>query len=144
MKVKKKKSVLYESRLIIKDTLSYEDNRKKILFYCNFLNHRGSKLWVGFSHLGNVNPNYLFSANRMVSTDGDKKALAYTINGVSTVNYINIVYWGNEHLIKLLKTEIQRDDFVLRELTTRYHIQNFPAILRTPLELHEEQYVNAL
>ena len=48
-----------------------------------------------------------------------KKSLAYSIKGFETATSIQVVYLGNDTLIKQINTEIQRDEFVLRGLTTK-------------------------
>ena len=63
VELNQKKTVLYKSRLIIKNTWSYKDPRKKVFFYWNFLNRRKSKLWGYISNLvrvpESVNPKLL-------------------------------------------------------------------------------------
>ena len=54
----------------------------------------------------------------MVKNNG-KKSLAYPIKGFETATSVQFVYLGNDDLIRQIDTQIQRDDFVLRGLTTK-------------------------
>ena len=54
----------------------------------------------------------------MVKNNG-KKSLAYPIKGFETATSVQIVYLGNDALIRQINTEVQRDEFVLRGLTTK-------------------------
>ena len=53
-----------------------------------------------------------------------KKSLAYSIKGFDTASYIQIVYLGNGDLNKELNRYLQRDEFVLRAVTTKLKDQN--------------------
>ena len=48
-----------------------------------------------------------------------KRSLAYPIKGFETATSVQFVYLGNGELIKLLNTELQRDEFILRSITTK-------------------------
>ena len=48
-----------------------------------------------------------------------KISLAYSIKGFDTATYVQVVYLGNGDLIKQLNTELQRDESVLRTVTTK-------------------------
>ena len=89
---------LYELVLLIKLTATDEATKEKVEGYKNFLTERGSQV--------------------MVKNHG-KKSLAYPIKGFETATSVQIVYLGNDSLIKQVNTEIQRDEFVLRGLTTK-------------------------
>ena len=52
----------------------------------------------------------------MVKNHGNR-SLAYPIKGFDTASYIQFVYVGD--LIKQLNVEIQRDEFILRAITTK-------------------------
>ena len=94
----KKELELYELVLLLKFTTVEEETKKRIDFYRDFITSKGSQV--------------------MVKNHG-KKSLAYAIKTFETVTSVQIVYLGNGDLIKQLNTEIQRDEFVLRSLTTK-------------------------
>ena len=94
----KKELELYELVLLLKFTTVEEDTCKKIDFYKDFITSKGSQV--------------------IVKIQG-KKSLAYPIKGFEIATWVQIVYLGNGDLIKQINTEIQRDDFVLRGLTTK-------------------------
>tara|TARA_B100000475_G_scaffold90234_1_gene65172 strand:+ start:988 stop:1311 length:324 start_codon:yes stop_codon:yes gene_type:complete len=96
--MRKKELELYELVLLLKFTAVEEATRERIDFYRDFLKEKGSQV--------------------MVKNHG-KKSLAYPIKGFETATSVQIVYLGNDSLIKQLNTEIQRDGFVLRSLTTK-------------------------
>lgn len=89
---------LYELVLLIKYAATEEETKEKTERYKNFLVEKGSQV--------------------MVKNHG-KKSLAYPIKGSETASYIQIVYLGNGDLVKLVNTEIQRDDYILRSITTK-------------------------
>ena len=88
---------LYELILLVK-IASADELGEKLERYRTFLTEKGSQ--VMFKNHGKI-------------------SLAYTIKGFDTATYVQIVYLGNGSLIKQLNTEIQRDDFILRAVTTR-------------------------
>jgi len=94
----KKELELYELVLLLKFTTVEDTTRERIDFYRDFIKDKGSQV--------------------MVKNNG-KKALAYPIKGFETATSVQIVYLGNGNLIKQINTEIQRDEFVLRGLTTK-------------------------
>lgn len=94
----KKELQLYELVLLLKFTTVEEVALERINFYRDFITNNGSQV--------------------MVKNHG-KKALAYPIKGFDSATYVQVVYIGNQNLIKQINVEIQRDDFVLRGLTTK-------------------------
>ena len=94
----KKELELYELVLFLKFTTVEEFAKERIDFYRDFITERGSEV--------------------MIKNHG-KKSLAYPIKGFENVTSVQIVYLGNDSLIKQVNTEIQRDEFVLRGLTTK-------------------------
>jgi small subunit ribosomal protein S6 len=94
----KKELELYELVLLLKFTTVEEATRERIEFYKDFIKNKGTQV--------------------MVKNNG-KKALAYPIKGFETATSVQIVYPGNDTLIRQINTEIQRDEFVLRGLTTK-------------------------
>ena len=93
----KKELELYELILLVKFT-SVDLLAEKLERYKTFLTSKGSQL--------------------MVKNHG-KISLAYNIKGFDTASYVQIVYLGNGELIKQLNTEIQRDELILRAVTTK-------------------------
>jgi ribosomal protein S6 len=98
----KKKLELYELILLFKFTTLEKKTRERIDFYKNFIVEKGSQV--------------------MVKTHG-KKSLAYPIKGLEEATSVQIVYLGNNHLIKQISTQIQRDEFILRGITTKLYNQ---------------------
>ena len=94
----KKELELYELVLLFKFTPVENATRERIDFYTDFIKNRGTQV--------------------IVKNHG-KKSLAYTIKGFDIATSVQIVYLGNDTLIRQLNTEIQRDDFILRSLTTK-------------------------
>ena len=88
---------LYESILLLKLS-SAEELSERLERYRNFLTDRGSQV--------------------MVKNHG-KISLAYSIKNLDTATSIQIVYLGNGELIKQLNTELQRDEVILRVVTTK-------------------------
>ena len=99
----KKELELYELVLLLKFTTVEDTIKERIDFYRDFVQEKGSQV--------------------MVKNHG-KKALAYPIKGFETATSIQLVYLGNDTLIRQLNTEIQRDTLVLRGLTTKLMDQN--------------------
>ena len=89
---------LYELVLLLKFTTIEDATSERIDFYKNFIKDKGSQV--------------------MVKNHG-KKPLAYPIKGFEIATSVQIVYLGNDTLIRQINTEIQRDEFVLRGLTTK-------------------------
>ena len=101
--MKKKELELYELVLLFKFTTVDETTRERIEFYRDFIKEKGTQV--------------------MVKNHG-KKSLAYPIKGFETATSVQLVYPGNDTLIKQINVEIQRDEFVLRGLTTKLMDQN--------------------
>ena len=89
---------LYELVLLLKFTSTEVETNERIQRYKDFLTERGSQV--------------------MVKNQG-KRSLAYPIKGFETATSVQFVYLGNGELIKLLNTELQRDEFILRSITTK-------------------------
>ena len=96
--MQKKELELYELVLLLKFTTVEDTTRERIDFYKKFIKDKGSQV--------------------MVKNNG-KKSLAYPIKGFEIATSVQIVYLGNGNLIRQINTEIQRDEFVLRGLTTK-------------------------
>ena len=94
----KKELELYELVLLLKFTTVEEETKERIEFYKNFITTQGSQV--------------------MVKNHG-KKSLAYPIKGFETATSVQLVYIGNDSIIRQVKTQIQRDEFILRGLTTK-------------------------
>ena len=99
----KKELELYELVLLFKFTTVEEETRERIDFYRDFIVGKGSQV--------------------MVKNHG-KKSLAYPIKGFETATSVQIVYLGNNNLINQISTEIQRDESVLRGVTTKLKDQS--------------------
>jgi ribosomal protein S6 len=61
----------------------------------------------------------------MVKNNG-KISLAYAIKNFDTAMYIQMIYLGNGQVIKQLDTELQRDESLLRFVTTKLLEQSVP------------------
>ena len=96
--MRKKELELYELVLLLKFTTVEDTTKERIDFYRDFIKDKGSQV--------------------MVKNQG-KKSLAYPIKGFDMATSVQIVYLGNDSLIRQVNTEIQRDEFVLRGLTTK-------------------------
>ena len=94
----KKELELYELVLLLKFTTVKDITREKIDFYKDFIKDKGTQV--------------------MVKNHG-KKSLAYPIKGFEFATSVQFVYLGNDTLIKQINVELQRDEFVLRGLTTK-------------------------
>ena len=94
----KKELELYELVLLIKFTAVDGAVNERVDFYRDFIKDKGTQV--------------------MVKNNG-KKSLAYPIKGFETATSVQFVYLGNDDLIRQINTQIQRDDFVLRGLTTK-------------------------
>ncbi len=89
---------LYELILFLQVTSSETETNSRIEYYKDFLTQKGSQV--------------------IIKNQG-RRSLAYPIKGFETANSIQIVYLGNGELVKQLNTEIQRDEAVLRAITTK-------------------------
>jgi len=94
----KKELEIYELVLLLKFTLTEPEVLQKLDYYKNLLTAKGSQVMV---------KNY------------GKKSLAYPIKGFDMAISIQLVYLGNGNIVKLLNTEIQRDESILRAITTK-------------------------
>ena len=94
----KKELKLYELVLLLKFTTAEEVTAERVNFYRDFIKEKGTQV--------------------MVKNHG-KKSLAYPIKSFETATYVQIVYVGNDSLIRQINTEIKRDEFVLRSVTTK-------------------------
>ncbi len=88
----------YEAIYLISPNLTEQEVSKKMEFYQNFLQNKGSQVTV---------------QNR------GKRSLSYPIKGFETANFIQMLYVGNGNLLKVLTKEILRDTRVLRHLITK-------------------------
>ena len=95
--MQKKELELYELVLLFKFTTVEETTRERISFYKNFIKDKGAQV--------------------MVKING-KKSLAYPIKGFESATSVQIVYLGNDSLIRQINTELLRGDFVFRGLTS--------------------------
>ena len=95
-----KKNSNNELVLLFKFTTVEDATRERIDFYTDFIKTRNAS---------------------MVKNQG-KKSLAYPIKGFDIAT-VQIVYLENDTLIGQLNTEIQRDEFILRGLTTKLMIK---------------------
>ena len=89
---------LYELIYIVSPRFTSQEVSEKMDYYQNFLTKQGSEV--------------------MVKNRG-KRTLAYPIKGYDNANYIQMVYLGNGKLVKDLNKELQRDEGILRTVTTR-------------------------
>ena len=94
----KKELKLYELVLLLKFTTAEEVTAERVNSYRDFIKEKGTQV--------------------MVKNHG-KKSLAYPIKSFETATYVQIVYVGNDNLIRQINTKIQRDEFVLRSVTTK-------------------------
>ena len=105
--MRKKELELYELVLLLKFTTVEDTTKERIDFYRDFIKDKGTQV--------------------MVKNNG-KKSLAYPIKGFETATSVQFVYLGNDDLIRQINTQIQRDDFVLRGLTTKLMDQSIADI----------------
>ena len=108
--MQKKELELYELVLLLKFTTVEDTTRERIDFYKKFIKDKGSQV--------------------MVKNNG-KISLAYPIKNFDTATYIQMIYLGNGSLINLLNTEIQRDESILRAVTTKLLDQSIPGVFST-------------
>ena len=99
----KKELILYELILLFNFTLTEQELSEKLDLYRNFLTERGSQV--------------------LVKIHGTR-SLAYPIKGFDTANYVQIIYLGNGALNQQINTELQRDESILRTVTTKLLGQN--------------------
>lgn len=96
---------MYELVLFLKVTSTEQELKAKIERYRDFLTEKGSQV--------------------MVKNNG-KISLAYPIKNFDTAMYIQVIYLGNGELIRSLDVEIQRDESILRSVTTKLLEQSIP------------------
>jgi ribosomal protein S6 len=108
----KKELELYELVLLVKFTTTEQETIAKIDSYRDFFTGKGSQV--------------------MVKNHG-KISLAYPIKGFDSATYIQLVYLGNGNLIKELNTQIQRDESILRSITTKLVEQNTPEVFASAI-----------
>lgn len=97
---------LYELLYLLNPNFTEKELGEKINFYRDFLTEMGSQV--------------------MVQNRG-KRNLSYNIKGFEAANYIQMIYVGNEKVIKQLNITLGRDTSVLRHLTTK--VVNPPLIM---------------
>tara|TARA_B110000046_G_scaffold72747_1_gene80486 strand:- start:151 stop:468 length:318 start_codon:yes stop_codon:yes gene_type:complete len=95
---------MYELVLLFKYNSTEKTISEKIEFYKEFLTQKGSQV---------------------MAKNCGKKSLAYMIKGFDSAVSVQLVFLGNGNLLKLLNTEIQRDECVLRAVTTKLVDQQF-------------------
>jgi len=89
---------LYEILYLVQPSFTDQDTKEKIDYYQNFLTKRGSQV--------------------MIQNRG-KRQLSYPVKGFITANYIQMFYLGNGELVNSLNKEIERDENVIRHITTK-------------------------
>jgi len=108
----KKELELYESVILYKST-SADELSSNLENYKNFLTGKGSQV--------------------MIKNQG-KVSLAYNVKGFDMATYVQIVYLGNGDLINQLNVELQRDESVLRTVTTRLLDDNIVEMFKSGVE----------
>jgi len=103
----KKELELYELVMLLKFTTVDGATQEKINFYTDFIKDKGTQV--------------------MVKNHG-KKSLAYPIKGFEFATSVQFVYLGNDTLIRQINVEMQRDEFILRGLTTKLMDQSVAAM----------------
>nr|YP_010930437.1 ribosomal protein S6 [Ochrosphaera neapolitana]WKK50165.1 ribosomal protein S6 [Ochrosphaera neapolitana] len=94
---------LYEILYLVDPNFSEKELDAKINFYRDFLTQLGSQV--------------------MLQNRG-KRNLSYSIKGFENATYIQMLYVGNQKLVKNLNLALGRDNTILRHLTTK--IRNPP------------------
>jgi ribosomal protein S6 len=94
----KKELELYELVLLLKFTTTEQETISKTEFYRNFLIEKGSQV--------------------LVKNQG-KVPLAYPIKGFDIATSVQLIFLGNGTLLNQINVEIQRDETVLRAITTK-------------------------
>jgi ribosomal protein S6 len=101
----KKELELYEMVLLLKFTTTEQETISKTEFYRNFLVGKGSQV--------------------LVKNQG-KVSLAYPIKGFDIATSVQLIFLGNGDLLKQINVEIQRDETILRSITTKLVDQPLP------------------
>ena len=104
----KKELELYELILLLKFTTTEQETISKTEYYRDFLIEKGSQV--------------------LVKNQG-KISLAYPIKGFDIATSIQIIFLGNGTLLNQVNVEIQRDETVLRAITTKLVDQTPPEML---------------
>ena len=99
----KKELGMYELILLLKFNSTEQNIAEKIDYYKKFLTEKGSQV---------------------MAKNCGKKSLAYMIKGFDSAVSVQLVFLGNGDIIKLLNTEIKRDETILRAVTTKLVDQN--------------------
>ena len=97
---------MYELILFFKVTSTEQELKSKLERYRDFLTENGSQV--------------------MIKNNG-KISLAYPIKNFDTAMYIQVIYLGNGSLITQLNTELQRDESILRTVTTKLIEDKIPS-----------------
>ena len=100
----KKELELYEMVMLLKFTTTEQETISKTEFYRNFLVEKGSQV--------------------LVKNQG-KVSLAYPIKGFDIATSVQLIFLGNGDLLERINVEIQRDETILRTITTK--LANQPA-----------------
>ena len=108
----KKEIGLYELVLLFSYTATEKEIVERVEYYRDSLLKKGSQV--------------------MVKNHG-KRSLAYPIKGFETATFVQLVYCGNGDLIKEINVEIQRDDAILRAITTKLLDENVSEIFANSL-----------
>lgn len=94
----KKELEIYELVLLLKFTATEQETVSKTEYYRDFLIGKGSQV--------------------LIKNQG-KLSLAYPIKGFDIATSVQIIFLGNGDLLKQINVEIQRDDAILRAITTK-------------------------
>ena len=105
----KKELELYELVLLLKFRTTEQEATSKTQYYRDFLIEKGSQV--------------------LVKNQG-KISLAYQIKGFDIATSIQLIFLGNDDLLKQMNVEIQRDDVILRAITTKLTNQAPPELFR--------------
>ena len=100
----KKELGMYELVLLFKYNSTEKTVAEKIEYYKEFLTQKGSQV---------------------MAKNCGKKSLAYMIKGFDSAVSVQLVFLGNGELLKSLNVEIQRDESILRAVTTKLVDQQF-------------------
>ena len=100
-----KKLDTYEILYLVDTSFTEEKLENKIEFYRDFAVKNGS--------------------SAIVKNCGQKD-LSYTVKKQTSANYIQMVYVGNNNLVKLMNQEMNRDEDILRHFTTK--LVDVPAV----------------
>ena len=89
---------IYEVLYLINERCTNNELENKIEFYRDFITNKGSST---------------------VIKNCGKKDLSYNVKKQNSANYIQMVYVGNNSLVKSVNTEMNRDEEILRHFTTK-------------------------